>query len=228
MNDTSLDTQYELYYWCTPNGDKALIMMEELGLAYELKPINILKGDQYDESFLSVSPNNKIPAIRASMPSGEKVTLFESGAILLDLADRYGRLLDPQKRSETLQWLFWQIGGLGPMAGQTHHFNFYAPETIPYAKERYKKETKRLYTVLEKQLQGRKYIVDEFSIADIACYPWIECYELQEISLDTFPNIQNWLFRIRERESVKKAKMINQRFSKPNQFDESARKHMFK
>ena len=228
MKQTDLQTNYDLYYWCTPNGDKALILMEELGLSYNLKPINILKGDQYDPSFLEVSPNNKIPAIKAKPQKANEYTLFESGAILMDLAERYGQLMNPEKRGEIMQWIFWQVGGLGPMAGQTHHFNFYAPEVIPYAKERYIKETNRLYSVLEKQLEGRDYIVDEFSIADIACYPWVECYELQEIDLSQFPNIQAWLERIRQRPSVKKTKKINEFYSKPNQFDESARQHMFK
>ncbi len=225
---TQQATQYDLYYWCTPNGDKILILMEELGLNYKLKPINILKGEQHTEAFLAISPNNKIPAIQAKVSNGQHYNLFESGAILMDLAERYQRLMPAKQRGQIMQWLFWQVGGLGPMAGQAHHFNFYAPEVVPYAKARYIKETNRLYTVLEKQLAGQDYIVGSFSIADIACYPWVECYALQEIDLSNFPNIQAWLARIGQRPAVKKAKEINQFYSQPNQFDESARQHMFK
>ena len=144
----------EFYYWSTPNGDKIAILLEELSIPYDLKPINILRGDQYSPEFLAISPNNKIPAIKQ-----DNQTLFESGAIMLILAETTQQLIPIGKRNDTLQWLFWQMGGLGPMAGQNHHFNFYAPEPIPYAKERYIKETKRLYGVLETQLTGREYIV---------------------------------------------------------------------
>jgi len=216
---------FDFYYWCTPNGDKVLILFEELGLNYRIKPINILRGEQYDKAFLAISPNNKIPAIHQS---SSKLSLFESGAILLTLAEQSGKLLTQENRLAVLQWLFWQVGGLGPMAGQNHHFNHYAPEKISYAVDRYNNETERLYRVLEQQLQNKEYIASEFSIADIACYPWVACYELQHIDLANFPNIQAWYNRMEQRASVKKAKMINNALSKDNQFDEQARQFMFK
>ena len=212
----------DFYYWTTPNGDKVLILLEELKIPYTLIPVNILEGDQHTPEFLEISPNNKIPAIRI----GQK-TLFESGAILLHLAEVHGSLIPNNSRMETLQWLFWQMGGLGPMAGQAHHFSVYAPEKIDYALKRYQKEVHRLYTVLENQLQAQDYIVDTFSIADIACYPWIECFNLQGICIENFPNIRQWMQRIRQRPSVKKVKHIHQQFSQ-HQFSEANRQHLFR
>ena len=220
----------EFFYWSTPNGDKVLILLEELGLNYELKPVNILQGEQYEPDFLKVSPNNKIPAVRIGQGTGaEQQTIFESGAIMLHIAEAYGEgsLIPENKKLETLQWLFWQVGGLGPMAGQTHHFNFYAPEKIPYAVERYQKESRRLYGVLDKQLEGQDYIVGEFSIADIACYPWIECHKLQNVPIENYPNIQRWLDKIRLRPSVQKAKDINKQYSQLK-FSEEHRQHFFR
>lgn len=212
----------DLYYWSTPNGDKILILLEELELVYTLRPINILQGEQYSPEFLQIAPNNKIPAIRIGQE-----TLFESGAILLHLAETNKALIPEGKRTATLQWLFWQIGGLGPMAGQAHHFNVYASEKIPYAVKRYQQEVRRLYKVLEQQLDGKEYIVDQFSIADIACYPWIECYNLQGVSIDNYPNIQRWLKNIRQRPSVKKIKSIHQQLGQ-QQFSEEHRRHLFR
>ena len=220
----------DFYYWCTPNGDKVLILLEELGIPYTLKPINILRGDQHKDEFLRISPNNKIPAIELwskDVEEQEHLTLFESGAILLHLAERYDVFIDQEKKSEIIQWLFWQVGGLGPMAGQTHHFNLYAPEPIPYAKNRYEQETHRLYQVLEKQLENREYIVENYSIADMACYPWINAYANQGIKIKDFPNIQSWMNRMSQREAVIKTHKINQNFSNTDSFDESARNFMF-
>lgn len=218
-----LDKPVTLYYWCTPNGDKPVILLEELGLDYSIAPINILRGDQYQEDFLKVSPNNKIPALK----QGE-TCLFESGAILLTLAELSGQFIPEGERLTVLQWLFWQMGGLGPMLGQNHHFNQYAPEKIPYAVERYESETRRLYKVLNIQLEGREYVVGEYSIADMAIYPWIACYHLQNIQLENYPHIHRWFKTMSERAAVAKAIEINQAYSKRDSFDESAREQMFK
>lgn len=218
----------DFYYWSTPNGDKVLMMLEELSIPYRLLPINILKGEQFDEAFLAVSPNNKIPAITLYDSWGAAVNLFESGAILLHLAETSGQLLNPAKRLPTLQWLFWQMGGLGPMAGQAHHFNIYAPEPIPYAITRYEKETNRLYKVLNTQLSNRDYIVDEFSIADIACFPWIESHERQGVRIDDYPNIKQWLERLRARPSAIRTKAIHRQTGMNHRFDESARQSLFR
>src|SRR5688500_15566189 len=168
----------DLYYWTTPNGHKINIFLEEAGLPYRIFPIDIGKGDQFKPAFLRISPNNKIPAIVDHEPAGDgaPIPVFESGAILLYLAKKIRRFIpeDPRQRIETLEWLFWQMGGLGPTAGQAHHFRLYAPERIPYATERYVKETSRLYAVLDKRLADREFVAGEYSIADMACYPWIE------------------------------------------------------
>lgn len=175
----------DLYYWTTPNGHKITLFLEETGLPYAIHPINISQGDQFQADFLKVSPNNKIPAIVDRQPAdgGAPLSLFESGAILLYLAEKTGRFLakDLRARQETLQWLFWQMGGLGPMAGQNHHFNRFAPEKIPYAIDRYVKETARLYGVLEQRLADRAFVAgDDYSIADMAIYPWIVPHQWQE------------------------------------------------
>jgi GST-like protein len=199
----------ELYYWTTPNGHKICVCLEEAGLAYEIKPINIGKGEQFAPFFLSLSPNNRIPAIRdlAPLDGGAPLGLFESGAILEYLADKTGQFLPPQgrKRYEVLQWLYWQVGGLGPMAGQNHHFNLYAPEKIPYAQERYVKETTRLYGVLNRQLEGRDYIAGDYSIADMAAYPWIVPHERQQQKLEDFPALKSWFTRVQARPAVVRA-----------------------
>lgn len=207
----------ELYYWTTPNGHKITIFLEESGLDYKIFPINIAKGEQFDPAFLKFAPNNRIPAIRDLAPAdgGEPLGLFESGAILEYLADKTGRFLPtaPRPRFEVLQWLYWQMAGLGPMAGQNHHFVQYAPERIPYAMERYVKETNRLYGVLNKQLAGRDYIAGAYSIADMACYPWIVPHERQQQTLEDFPNLKDWFERMGARPAVQrayeKAKEIN-------------------
>jgi GSH-dependent disulfide-bond oxidoreductase len=199
----------DLHYWTTPNGHKITIFLEEAELAYRIVPVNISAGDQFKPDFLRISPNNRIPAIVDHDPSdaGPPISLFESGAILLYLAEKVGRFLpaDLRGRTETLQWLFWQMGGLGPMAGQNHHFSAYAPEKIPYAVERYVKETNRLYGVLDKRLSDRACVAGEYSIADMAVYPWIAPYQRQGQKLEDFPNLKRWFETMRERPAVLRA-----------------------
>ncbi|TLY60325.1 MAG: thiol:disulfide oxidoreductase [Gammaproteobacteria bacterium] len=207
----------DLYYWTTPNGHKISVFLEETGLPYRIIPVDIGKGAQFEPAFLAISPNNRIPAIvdHAPVSGGAPISLFESGAILLYLAEKTGKLLpaDLRGRAEVLQWLFWQVGGLGPMAGQNHHFARYAPETIPYAIERYTKETNRLYGVLNRRLADRPFVAGEYSIADIASYPWIVPYESQGQKLVDFPHLQRWFETIRDRPATirayEKAKSIN-------------------
>lgn len=196
----------DLYYWATPNGHKISIFLEEAGLPYRIVPININQGAQFEPDFLRISPNNKIPAIVDHAPGGP-VALFESGAILLYLAEKTGQLLpkDPQQRLAAIQWLFWQVGGLGPMAGQNAHFNNYAPEKVDYAIKRYTNETARLYAVLNRQLAERDYIAGEYSIADIACYPWVMNYACVGQDIAPHPHLQRWLERIASRPAVKRA-----------------------
>lgn len=199
----------DLYYWTTPNGHKITIFLEETGLDYHLHPVHIGKGEQFAADFLKIAPNNRIPAIVDQAPAdgGEPLALFESGAILEYLADKSGRFLprETRPRFQVLQWLYWQMGGLGPMAGQNHHFVRYAPEPIPYAIERYVKETARLYGVLDRQLQGRDYVAGDYSIADMAIYPWAKLWEGQRQRLEDFPNMAAWLDRIAERPAVQRA-----------------------
>ncbi|WP_242095851.1 MULTISPECIES: glutathione binding-like protein [unclassified Sphingomonas] len=193
----------ELHYWPTPNGHKIALFLEEAGLDYAIHPVNIGKGEQFAPEFLAFSPNNRMPAIvdRAPADGGEPVTVFESGAILLYLADKTGRFIAPdlRGRTATTEWLMWQMGGLGPMLGQNHHFNRYAPEKIPYAIDRYVNETRRLYGVLDRRLEGRAFVAGDYSIADMACYPWIVPHEAQGQSLDDFPNVKRWFEAIAER-----------------------------
>ena len=199
----------ELYYWTTPNGHKVTIFLEETGLPYKIIPINISKGEQFDPFFLSFSPNNRIPAIRDLAPAdgGGPLGVFESGAILEYLADKTGQFLprEPRPRYEALQWLFWQMGGLGPMAGQNHHFVQYAPERIPYAINRYVNETNRLYGVLNKRLADREFVAGDYSIADMASYPWIVPHRRQQQNLDDFPHLKRWFETIRARPAVQRA-----------------------
>src|SRR6476469_4007446 len=199
----------ELYYWTTPNGHKITLFLEETGLPYELVPINIGKGDQFKPEFLQIAPNNRIPAIIDRDPAGggEPISVFESGAILLYLAEKTSKFIpaDLRGRVETLQWLFWQMCGLGPMAGQNHHFNQYAPEKIPYAINRYVNETARLYAVLNKRLSDREFVAGEYSIADMAIYPWIVPYAMQGQKLEDFPNLQRWFTAIQARPATIRA-----------------------
>jgi GST-like protein len=199
----------DLYYWTTPNGHKITIFLEEAGLPYRIVPVKISKGEQFKPEFLRIAPNNRIPAIIDNAPTaGERpVNVFESGAILQYLAEKTGKFLpqDLHGRVEVMQWLFWQMGGLGPMAGQNHHFGQYAPEKIPYAIERYVKETDRLYGVLDRRLADREFVAGDYSIADMASYPWVVPYERQGQNLDDFPNLKRWFETIRTRPAVVRA-----------------------
>ncbi len=199
----------DLYYWTTPNGHKIPIFLEEAELLYTIHPVNIAKGDQLKPEFLKISPNNKIPAIVDQLPadSSQPVAIFESGAILQYLAEKTGKFLPTEihRRMDVIQWLFWQVGGLGPMLGQNHHFMQYAPEKIPYAISRYVKETERLYGVLDHRLADREFIAGEYSIADMAAYPWIVPHESQQINLDHFTNVKRWFESIKARPAVERA-----------------------
>ena len=198
----------DLYHWPTPNGHKVTIFLEEAGLPYRIHAVDIGKGEQFRPEFLAIAPNNRIPAIVDNEPAGggATISLFESGAILLYLAEKTGKFLpmDLRGRAETLQWLFWQMGGLGPMAGQNGHFNIYAPEKIPYAMERYTNETNRLYGVMNKRLADRAFLAGEYSIADIASYPWIVPHERHGQNLDDFPHLKRWFEAIKARPAVQR------------------------
>lgn len=191
----------DLYTWGTPNGRKASIMLEEVGLEYKTHPINIMEDDQFAPEYLKISPNNKIPAI---VDSDTGIAMMESGAILMYLAEKTGKLLatDAAKRWKTIEWLMWQMGGFGPMLGQAHHFLKFNPDVSEYASNRYAKETQRLYGVLDKQLEGRDYIVDDYSIADIATWAWAARFEWQQIDLDNYPNVKRWYVDIAGRPAV--------------------------
>lgn len=204
----------DLYYWGTPNGHKITIALEEMGLEYKIFPINILENDQFQPDFLRISPNNKIPAIvDQDGPRGEPISVFESGAILQYLGRKTDLFYpdDEQQRVEVEQWLMWQMGGLGPMLGQNHHFSRFAPERIPYATDRYVNETKRLYGVLNKQLIGQKYVAGEYSIADMAILPWVLRHEWQQIDLADYPEVQEYVTRLTARPAVQRALAIQVR-----------------
>lgn len=221
----------DLYYWTTPNGHKITIFLEETGLPYTVKPINIGRGEQFDPAFLQVSPNNRIPAIvdRDPADGGEAIPIFESGAILIYLAAKTGRFLPRETRAwvDVLQWLMWQKAGLGPMAGQNHHFSQYAPEKLPYAINRYVKETSRLYAVLNKRLADREFVAGEYSIADMACYPWTVPHERQGQKLDDFPNLKRWFHAIEERPAVQRAYELAKRVNVNPTVDDQAKKVLF-
>lgn len=204
----------DLYYWGTPNGHKITIALEEMSLEYKIFPINILENDQFQPDFLRISPNNKIPAIvDQDGPRGEPISVFESGAILQYLGRKTGLFYpdDEQQRVEVEQWLMWQMGGLGPMLGQNHHFSRFAPERIPYATDRYVNETKRLYGVLNKQLIGQKYVAGDYSIADMAILPWVLRHEWQQIDLADYPEVQEYVTRLTARPAVQRALAIQVR-----------------
>lgn len=210
----------DLYYWTTPNGHKISLFLEEAGLRYNVHPINISQGEQFQPHFLKIAPNNRIPAIVDHEPAdgGEPLSLFESGAILLYLAEKTGKFLpkDLRGRQVALQWLFWQMGGLGPMAGQNHHFSQFAPEKIPYAIKRYIDETARLYAVLDKQLANNEFVAgSEYSIADMAIYPWIVSHKWQSQNLEDFPNVQRWFNHIKDRPATVKAYALVQKINPP-------------
>jgi GSH-dependent disulfide-bond oxidoreductase len=223
----------DVYYWPTPNGHKVTMFLEETQTPYRLVPINIGRGEQFAPEFLRISPNNRIPAIVDHTPveGNAPVSLFESCAILLYLAEKLRQLIpqDSRGRVDVLQWLFWQAAGLGPMAGQNHHFSQYAPEKLPYAIDRYVKETSRLYAVLDKRLADREFIAGAYSIADIASYPWVVPYERQGQNLRDFPNLERWFLAIQSRPSTRRAYARSAEIN-PNTnaaMDEQARKILF-
>jgi GST-like protein len=200
----------ELYYWPTPNGHKIAMVLEEVGAAYEIKPVNIGAGDQFKPEFLAISPNNRMPALvdRAPKGGGAPISVFESGAILQYLADKLEKLwpADVRRRAAVSEWLFWQVANLGPMAGQNHHFNLYAPEKIPYAIERYVNETNRLYGVLDRRLEKSEYLAGgEYSIADTATYPWIVPWKRQSQDLDAHPHLKRWFDGVAARPATLRA-----------------------
>jgi GSH-dependent disulfide-bond oxidoreductase len=225
----------DFYSWPTPNGLKVSIFLEETGLEHRVHPVHIGKGEQFAPDFLKIAPNNRIPAIVDHAPTGggTPISIFESGAILLYLAEKTGRLIpaDLHGRADVLQWLFWQMGGLGPMAGQNGHFNIYAPEKIPYAQERYINETARLYGVMDKRLADRDFLAGDYSIADMACYPWIIPHEAHGQDMANFPNLQRWFDAIAKRPAVVRAYETRDALygpqTPPAQMSDEARKVLF-
>jgi GST-like protein len=199
----------DFYFWTTPNGYKVLMFLEETGIPYRIIPVNISKGEQFDPEFLKVSPNNKMPAIVDDSPgeSALPISIFESGAVLLYLAEKTGRFLPNTVagRAEVLQWLFWQIGGLGPMLGQNLHFGQYASEKIPYAIDRYVNETSRLFKVLDNRLKDHEFVAGDYSIADMASYPWVFKHPYLQLQLEDFPNLMRWYDTIEQRSAVARA-----------------------
>ncbi len=220
----------DLYTWPTPNGHKIHIMLEECGLPYKVHAINIGTGDQFKPAFLKISPNNKIPAlVDSDGPDGKPIALFESGAILLYLAGKTGRFLPQSDRAkyDVLQWLMFQMGGVGPMLGQAHHFRIYAPEKIEYGINRYTNEAKRLYGVMDKQLQSHAWIAgDEYSVADMAIFPWLRSWQNQGIDWADYPHLKTWFDRIAERPAVQKAVQVLADARKPL-LDDKAKKALF-
>jgi GSH-dependent disulfide-bond oxidoreductase len=221
----------ELFYWPTPNGHKITMFLEEAGLEYRITPVNIGAGEQFKPDFLKIAPNNRMPAIIDHAPAdgGAPISIFESGAILQYLAERTGKFLpgDVRGKYKVLEWLAWQVGGLGPMAGQNHHFNRYAPEKIDYAINRYVNETNRLYGVLNKALEGRDFIAGDYSIADMASYPWIVPYEAQGQKLEDFPNLQRWFEAIKARPATIEAYAKGKAVSAQPVVTEEAKKLLF-
>jgi GSH-dependent disulfide-bond oxidoreductase len=221
----------DLYYWPTPNGHKITLFLEETVMPYTIVPVHIGKGEQFKPDFLAISPNNRMPAIvdHAPRERGAPISVFESGAILSYLADKSERFIPNEARGrvEVLQWLFWQVGGLGPMLGQNHHFSGYAPEKIPYAIERYVKETNRLYGVLNKRLADREFVAGAYSIADMACYPWIVPYERQGQKLEDFPHLKRWFEAIRDRPATARAYERGKGLGSGTTMSEEAKKILF-
>ena len=199
----------ELHYWPTPNGHKITIFLEESGTPYEIKPVNIGKGEQFQPDFLKIAPNNRMPAIIDREPpgGGAPISVFESGAILLYLANKTQKFIptDMRQRMQAIEWLFWQMGGLGPMSGQNNHFSNYAVDKIQYAMDRYRNEVNRLYGVMNRRLSDRPFLAGDYSIADMASYPWVAIHERQHQKIDDFPNVKKWLDTIAARPAVKKA-----------------------
>lgn len=220
----------ELLYWPTPNGWKITIALEELGLPYRLRPVNIGRGEQFAPEFQRISPNGRIPALVDAAPpgGGAPIELFESGAILLYLAEISGRLLpsDLRGRHAVLPWLMWQMGGLGPMLGQHGHFLLYAQDEIAYAIDRYQRETRRLYGVLDAQLAHGEYVAGDYSIADIAIFPWIMTHKAQGLTLDDWPQVKRWFAKVRQREAVQRGLAVGRELRAPR-IDDEARKNLF-
>lgn len=218
----------DLYYWPTPNGWKITIMLEECGLPYRMIPVDIGAGDQFKPDFLRISPNNRMPAIIDSEAPDGPLSIFESGAILVYLAERTGKFLptDVHGRSEVMQWLFWQVGGLGPMAGQLGHFKNYAPETIPYAVDRYQREYNRLLGVMERRLADREFLAGTYSIADMASWPWVRSHERLGQPLEEFPQVKRWFDTIAARPAVQKGVDVGADL-RQNEMSEDARKVLF-
>ncbi|MFO1117686.1 MAG: glutathione binding-like protein [Beijerinckiaceae bacterium] len=221
----------DLYYWTTPNGHKVTIFLEETRVQYRVISVNISAGDQFKPEFLGIAPNNRIPAIVDKDPAdgGAPINVFESGAILQYLAEKTGRYLpsDIRGRAEVMQWLFWQMGGLGPMAGQNHHFVQYAPEKLPYAISRYVNETNRLYGVLNKRLADHEFVAGDYSIADMASYPWIVPYNRQRQNLDDFPHLKRWFEAIQARPAVQRAYAIAEKINTTPTVSEQSRALLF-
>jgi GSH-dependent disulfide-bond oxidoreductase len=221
----------DLHYWTTPNGHKVTIFLEEAQLPYKIMAVDIRAGQQFLPDFLKIAPNNRIPAIVDHDPSegGDPVCVFESGAILLYLAEKTGQYIpqDMHQRVDVLQWLFWQMGGLGPMAGQNHHFVQYAPEKIQYAIDRYVNETNRLYGVLNRRLADRDFIAGAYSIADMAAYPWIVPHEKQLQHIEDFPHLKRWFFAIHERPAVKRAYALAAGINTKPNVDQNSSKLLF-
>jgi GSH-dependent disulfide-bond oxidoreductase len=221
----------DLYYWPTPNGHKVTLFLEETAIPYNIVPVNIGTGEQFKPEFLAISPNNRMPAIVDHSPRerGAPISVFESGAILLYLAEKSERFIpnDSRGRVEVLQWLFWQVGGLGPMLGQNHHFSRYAPERIPYAVDRYVNETNRLYGVLNRRLADHPFVAGAYSIADMACYPWIVPYERQGQRLEDFPHLKRWFEAIKARPATVRAYERGASISTSPVVTEEAKKILF-
>ena len=223
----------DLYYWTTPNGHKITIFLEEANMPYKLHPVNISKGEQFNPEFLKIAPNNRIPAIVDNDPidQGLPISIFESGAILWYLGEKIKKFVpvDSRGKAKVSEWLFWQMSGLGPMAGQNHHFNNYAPEKIPYAQERYRKETSRLYGVLDKQLgqEEEGFVAGPYSIADMAIYPWIVPWEKQGQKLSDYPHLKKWFETMADRPAVKKAYELAEGINPETSLSEEAKKILF-
>jgi GST-like protein len=221
----------DVHYWPTPNGWKVTIALEEMELPYRVLPVNIGRGEQFRPEFLAISPNNRMPAIVDHAPAegGAPVSVFESGAILIYLAEKTGRFLptDVRGRVETLQWLMWQMGGLGPMLGQAHHFRNYAPEKIPYGIDRYTNEANRLYGVLDRRLADREFLAGPYSIADMACWPWIVPHKNQGQDLDEFPHVRRWFETLRARPAVQRGFEVGKELRTPAGMDEKAKQILF-
>ena len=221
----------DLHYWPTPNGWKITIFLEEAGVPYRVVPVDIGRGAQFDPAFLAISPNNRMPAIvDPDGPGGEPIALFESGAILLYLAEKTGRFLpaEPAARWRTVQWLMWQMGGVGPMCGQAHHFRQYAPEKLPYAVERYTNEVGRLYRVLDRRLAESEYVAGEYSIADMAIFPWILPHARQGQDLEETPSLRRWYETLKARPAVRRAVDVGREWRRPiEQLSEDSRSILF-